>query len=171
MQQLFCMASEIGKIVSNKCLKNNISLNTLKLEKLLILMQIEYIRKTRKLFFQESIIVSNQNDTRIKEVEDDFLEYAIDMSMISNNVRFCEYINLLMKQEEVVELVIKKYGNLDIFELEQTPDIQLIHKVSEELNTKNIQPSLIFYGLGRFQDTNLEENALLKKRVKTFIRK
>lgn len=76
-----------------------------------------------------------------------------------------------MKQEEVVELVIKKYGNLDVFELEQTPDIQLIHKVSEELNIKNIQPSLIFYGLGRFQDTNSEENTLLKKRVKTFIRK
>ena len=93
------------------------------------------------------------------------------MSMISNNVRFCEYINLLMKQEEVVELVIKEYGNLDIFELEQTPDIQLIHKVSEELNTKNIQPSLVFYGLGRFKDTNLEENTLLKKMVKTFIRK
>ena len=76
-----------------------------------------------------------------------------------------------MKQEEVVELVIKEYGNLDVFELEQTPDIQLIHKVSEELNTKNIKSSLVFYGLGRFQDTNLEEKSLPKKMVKTFIRK
>lgn len=39
------------------------------------------------------------------------------------------------------------------------------------MKTKNIQPSLIFYGLGRFQDTNLEENTLPKKSVKAFIRK
>lgn len=153
-----CMATEVGKIVSNKCLDRNISLNTLKLEKLLILMQVEYIRKTEKAFFQETIIVSNQHNTRIKEVEEDFLPYAVNMDMISSDTRFCEYINLLMKQEEVVETIINKYGNLDAFDLEKTPDIQLMHKISEELNTQNIQPPLIFYGLGRFSNMNLDEN-------------
>ena len=117
-----CMATEVGKIVANKCLDRNISLNTLKLEKLLILMQVEYIRKTEKAFFQENIIVSNQHNTRIKEVEEDFLPYAVGMDMISSDTRFCEYINLLMKQEEVVESIINKYGNLDAFDLEKTPD-------------------------------------------------
>lgn len=46
-----CMATKFGKIVANKCLDRNISLTTLKLEKLLILMQVEYIRKTEKAFF------------------------------------------------------------------------------------------------------------------------
>ena len=62
--EIKCMVSEIGKIVSNKCLNQNISLNTLKLERLLILMQIEYIRTTRKAFFQESIVVPNQYNTK-----------------------------------------------------------------------------------------------------------
>ncbi len=153
-----CMASEVGKIVANKCLDKNISLNTLKLEKLLILMQVEYIRETEKNFFQETIIVSNQHNIRIKEVENDFLPYAVSMDMIPNDTRFCEYINLLMKQEEVVDSIINRYGNLNAFDLEKTPDIQLLHKISERFNTQNIQPSLIFYGLGRFSSNYFEEN-------------
>lgn len=155
-----CMATEIGKIVANKCLDNNVSLNTLKLEKLLMLMQVEYIRKTEKTFFQETIVVSNPHSTRIKEVEEDFLPYAVSMDMIPNDTKFCEYITLLTKQEEVVESIINRYRNLDAFELEETPDIQLLHKISEELNTQNIQPPLIFYGLGRFTNTTFEENDL-----------
>ena len=161
-----CMATEIGKIVANKCLDNNVSLNTLKLEKLLMLMQVEYIRKTEKAFFQETIVVSNPHSTRIKEVEEDFLPYAVSMDMIPNDTKFCEYITLLTKQEEVVESIINRYGNLDTFELEETPDVQLLHKISEELNTQNIQPPLIFYGLGRFTNTTFEENDFRKKQVR-----
>ena len=164
--ELKCMVSEIGKIVANKCLDKNILLNTLKLEKLLILMQVEYIRETSKAFFQETIIVPNQYNTIIKEVEKDFLPYHIRMNSIKNDTRFCEYINLLMKQEQVVDSIINIYGDLDAFELEKTPDIQLIHKISEELNIKNIQPSLVFYGLGRFANVfSIDNNVphLLKK--------
>lgn len=164
--EIKCMVSEIGKIVSNKCLNQNISLNTLKLERLLILMQIEYIRTTRKAFFQESIVVPNQYNTKIKEIDEDFSLYAVNMNMIPNNVRFCESINLLIKQEEIVDSVINKYGNLDSFELEKTPDIQLIHKISEELNVQNLQPPLIFYGLGRFTDTIFEEKTPIEKQGK-----
>ena len=164
--EIKCMVSEIGKIVSNKCLNQNISLNTLKLERLLILMQIEYIRTTRKAFFQESIVVPNQYNTKIKEIDKDFLPYAVNMNMIPNNVRFCESINLLIKQEEIIDSVINKYGNLDSFELEKTLDIQLIHKISEELNFQNLQPQLIFYGLGRFTDTIFEEKTPIEKQGK-----
>ena len=86
--------------------------------------------------------------------------------MIPNNVRFCESINLLIKQEEIVDSVINKYGNLDSFELEKTLDIQLIHKISEELNVQNLQPPLIFYGLGRFTDTIFEEKTPIEKQGK-----
>ena len=164
--EIKCMVSEIGKIVSNKCLNQNISLNTLKLERLLILMQIEYIRTTRKAFFQESIVVPNQYNTKIKEIDEDFLPYAVNMNKIPNNLRFCESINLLIKQEEIVDSVINKYGNLDSFELEKTLDIQLIHKISEELNVQNLQPPLIFYGLGRFTDTIFEEKTPIEKQGK-----
>ena len=164
--EIKCMVSEIGKIVSNKCLNQNISLNTLKLERLLILMQIEYIRTTRKAFFQESIVVPNQYNTKIKEIDEDFLPYAVNMNKIPNNLRFCESINLLIKQEEIVDSVINKYGNLDSFELEKTLDIQFIHKISEELNVQNLQPPLIFYGLGRFTDTIFEEKTPIEKQGK-----
>lgn len=156
--KLTCMASEFGKIVANKCLDKNISLNTLKLEKLLILMQVECIRKTKKALFKETIIVPNQYNSKIKEVDEDFLPYAAGMNMIPNDTRFCYYTMFLMKQEEVVDSIIDRYGNLDSWELEKTEDIQLMHKISEELNTQNIQPPLIFYGLSRFPTTYVEEN-------------
>ena len=164
--KLGCMSTELGKIVANKCLDKNIPLNTLKLEKLLILMQVEYIRKTNKPLFQETILVSN-NNTRIKEVEEDFLPYVVSMDMIDDKTRFGGYILLLTKQEEVVESIINRFGNLDAFELEKKSDIQLMHKISEELNTQCIQPPLIFYGLGRFSKINFENQdiPILQKKI------
>jgi len=153
-----CMASEIGKIVANKCLDKNISLDTMKLENLLILMQVEYIRQTKKMLFQENIIVFDQQKLRIREVAGDFLAYYVGMFMIPTDTRFREFITLLDKQEEVVDSIINKYGNLDNWDFEEIPDIQLIYKIAEEFNTQNIQPPLIFYGLERFSNIYLESN-------------
>ena len=73
-------------------------------------MQIEYIRKTRKPFSQESIIVSNQNDTRIKEVENDFLEYVAVMACtspegdFSNRENKCSDISKHYRENDVTRL-------------------------------------------------------------------
>lgn len=41
------------------------------------------------------------------------------MDMIDDKTRFGGYIFLLTKQEEVVESIIDRFGNLDAFELEK----------------------------------------------------
>lgn len=89
------------------------------------------------------------------------------MDMIDDKTRFGGYILLLTKQEEVVESIIDRFGNLDAFELEKKSNIQLMHKISEELNTQRIQPPLIFYKLGRFSKIYFENQdipILQKKR-------
>ena len=50
-----CMACEFGKIVINKCLERNIFINTQKLEKLLVLMQIEHKERVKKVLFPEAV--------------------------------------------------------------------------------------------------------------------
>lgn len=91
-----CFASEIGKIVANKCLDRNIPLNTLKLEKFLILIQVENIKKYGKTLFHENIILDSDYKAIMDEVEQDFKTYFINMEMSLKDNRFCEYINLLV---------------------------------------------------------------------------
>lgn len=59
------------KIVANKCLDRNIPLNTLKLEKFLILIQVENIKKYGKALFHENIILDSVYKAIIDEVEQD----------------------------------------------------------------------------------------------------
>ena len=59
------------KIVANKCLDRNIPLNTRKLEKFLILIQVENIKKYSKALFHENIILDSVYKAIIDEVEQD----------------------------------------------------------------------------------------------------
>ena len=61
MDIVMCMAGEIGKIVVNKCLERSIFINTQKLQKLLVLMQIEHLERVKKELFSEKITSFNDN--------------------------------------------------------------------------------------------------------------
>lgn len=101
-----CKASEIGKIVVNKCLKMGIKINTQKLEKLLVLIQSKCIEDSGLPLFGEDILIWDCG-VIIKEVDGDFREYSIEFDKYLN-----EKIVLLNSEKKYINDVLEKYGNL-----------------------------------------------------------
>lgn len=108
-----CKASEIGKIIVNKCLDRGIEINTQKLHKLLVLAQIECIKDSKFPFFSENIEVWDCGVV-IREVDEDFRQYG---------VRFYEHLDekiiLLYSEIEYIDNVINQYGDLTTEKLNQ----------------------------------------------------
>ena len=76
---IMCKAAEVGKIVINKCIDRKLFINTQKLQKLLVLMQVECIKRSNKVLFKEDIVVWNCG-VAIKEVDIEFASEAIGFS-------------------------------------------------------------------------------------------
>lgn len=127
-----CEASEKGKIVINKCLDNNIEINTIKLEKLLILMHGKMLSMYKKPFFNEDVIATSHG-LKIKEVDRDFIRYAVKC-----NEKIVEYICLLDSETEVMNLVLEKYGKYDVFELNEKKELQVLNKLIYDEKTQNV---------------------------------
>lgn len=117
---IMCKAAEVGKIVVNKCLDAGIYVNTQKLQKLLVLMQVECIKRSGKPLFKEDIRVWDCG-VAIKEVDDLFSEYGGGFNKKQN-----EFIILLESEDESVNHIIKEYGNMDAFELNSLSCIQKV---------------------------------------------
>ena len=106
-----CKASEVGKIVVNKCLERTLSINTQKLQKLLVLIQVECIQKSKQPLFSEDIRVWDCG-VAIKEVDTDFRSYGTAFSEILE-----EKIILLDSEKEYIDDILNRYGNLSASEL------------------------------------------------------
>ena len=100
MDSVMCIACEIGKIVVNKCLSRNIFINNQKLQKLLVLMQIEHMNRVKKILFSQNILVWACGVV-IEEVDEGFVQYAIKFSE-----KETEYIILLDEEDKTVEIVL-----------------------------------------------------------------
>lgn len=140
MDRLMCMAGEIGKIVINKCLKENIFINTQKLEKLLVLMQIEHMSRVKTALFPQDILVRNW-DVVIKEVDQGFIQYAIECKEEQ-----VEYITLLDEQQKTVEDVLRNYGNMNAFDINKLPQIQSLISKSLLINDRSVITPNIMLG-------------------------
>lgn len=117
---IMCKAAEVGKIVVNKCLDAKIFINTQKLQKLLVLMQVECIKRSGKPLFKEDIRVWNCG-VAIKEVDDVFKEYGGGFTERQDG-----FIMLLEVEDESVNHIIKEYGNMDAFEINSLPCVQKV---------------------------------------------
>ena len=140
MQSIMCMACEIGKIVVNKCLERKIFINTQKLEKLLVLMQIEHMSRVKKALFPQNILVLEYGVV-IEEVDQGFIKYAI---LFKDHQP--EYIPLLDEQLKTVEHVLKNYGDMGAVEINNLPLIQTLISKSLLINGKRVVPSNIMLG-------------------------
>lgn len=107
------LCCEIGKIVANKCMERGIFINTLKLEKLLILMEIAYIKNYNKSFIRSNIWVNSHGQFMIKDVDRFFIQYAVEF-----DEKQVELIGLLESQKDCIEQVLELYGNMTAFDLE-----------------------------------------------------
>ena len=117
---IMCKAAEVGKIVVNKCLNKGIFINTQKLQKLLVLMQVECIKQSGKALFKEDIRIWDCG-VAIKEVDESFSEYGEGFTE-----RQDEYITLLEAEDESVDYIISQHGAKDAFELNSLPDNQKV---------------------------------------------
>lgn len=140
MDRIMCMAGEIGKIVINKCLKENIFINTQKLEGLLVLMQIEHMSRVKAALFPQDILVRN-GGVVIEEVDKGFIQYAICCKEEQ-----IEYILLLDEQLKTVEYVLRVYGDMNAFDINKLPVIQSLVSKSLLINGRSIIPSNIMMG-------------------------
>ena len=135
---ILCKASEVGKIVVNKCLKRGIFINTTKLEKLLVLMQLECLERSKKLLFTEDIVVFKGVGVVIPKVDRDFLVNAIEFTEEQT-----PYILLLEKEAEAIEYVLERYGHMDSFELESLYAIKKLKDFTIEKNGKSVIPAFL----------------------------
>ena len=140
MEIVMCMAGEIGKIVVNKCLERNIFINTQKLQKLLVLMQIEHMQRVKTALFPQDILVWDCGVV-IGEVDQEFIQYAIEFKE-----KQIEYISLLQEQEKTVEHVLKVYGDMDVFDINKLPVIQALVSKSILIQERRGIPSNIMLG-------------------------
>lgn len=118
--KIMCKAAEVGKIVVNKCLDAKIFINTQKLQKLLVLMQVECIKRSGKPLFKEDIRVWKCG-VAIKEVDEEFRNYGEGF-----NHKQEEFISLLVAEEQSIDYIIAQHGKKDAFELNDLPDNQKI---------------------------------------------
>lgn len=123
VDKIMCRACEIGKIVVNRCLQREMSINTQKLQKLLVLMQGVYLahpdNEQKEPFFEESIYL-NSNGFIIEEVDTLFKPYAVTF-----NEPLTEYISLVDTKSKVVDLVLNRYGNCTTLEINE--DLRLVN--------------------------------------------
>lgn len=130
-----CLANLIGRNVVNKCLEKGYSINTLKLEKLLIVMQGVALAGTGKPMFQEAIVPSKTGGLRIKEIYEEFIAGSAGFED-----KVDEWIVLLEKQESVVDSVLNKCGKLDALDISDKYGLnKLNHQLLEDgITDKNI---------------------------------
>lgn len=124
-QTFMCKASEIGKIVVNKCLSKDIAINTQKLQKLLVLIQVECIKDSGFPLFSEDVRVWDCG-VAIKEVDEDYRQ---------NGTQFTDFFeeNIILLDSEIryIDNVINTYGHLTASELNLLPTNQKVISLGE----------------------------------------
>ena len=140
-----CLANLIGRNVVNKCLEKGYSISTLKLEKLLIVMQGVTLAGTGKPMFQEAIVPTKTGGLKIMEVDEEFLANAAGF-----DEQVDEWILLLEKQESVVDSVLNKCGALDAWDISEKYGLnKLNHQLLEDgITDKNIINGML---MGEFE--------------------
>ncbi len=130
MDRIYSKAGEVGKIVVNKCLKKGISINTIKLEKLLVLMQIECIKLSKKPLFKEDIEVWDCGPM-IMQVDREFIGGAIEITE-----PYDEYIALLDAENMAVNNILRMYGEKDAFQLNKVSSMKKLCEMVENCENK-----------------------------------
>lgn len=136
-----CKVCEIGKYVVNECLARNIFINTQKLEKLLVLMQIEHMTRVKKELFPENILV-RKCGVVIKEVDEGFVNYALGVEK-----ELEPFIALLEEQHDTLERVLNLYSDMDAYEINELPEVQNLISKSVLINGEKVICSKIMLGL------------------------
>ena len=144
-----CKACEVGKIVINKCIERGMFINTQKVQKLLVLMQVECIKRANRPLFKEDIRIWNCG-LAIKEVDDEFQLNSVSFF----DEKQVEYIHLLEIEEQSVDDILCKYGELDASQLNELPTNQEVIRLGE-ISEGNTTPHISYQKLMEVYGTNV----------------
>lgn len=94
---ILCQASEFGKIIINICIDKDIFINTIKLEKLLIITQGIMLNRYNESLFKQPIIYGNCYGFGIPKVNEELIYGTLGF-----NEHLTAYYPLLDRQREVL---------------------------------------------------------------------
>lgn len=136
--RIMCRASELAKYTINACLDMGYKIDTPKLQKLLTIMQGEYLAEYGKVLFPEPIEVW-ECGVAIRRVNDDFKSYILGITEHQE----C-YLALLDNEKYIIHNVLEKFGSFDVFELNQDPKLMRIkNEYYEKDNSVVVPPEFI----------------------------
>lgn len=132
-----CKASEVGKIVINKCASLGYDLTAPKLQKLLVVMQGTCLAKYGKELFKEEVLAWSCG-VAIKEVNADFKNHNFRESQ-----RLQAYVVLLEYEDDILDEVLKEFGNKDAITISADYRLIKLVKLFYEEGKSNIIPKNI----------------------------
>lgn len=106
-----CRASELGKTIVNICLENNFEINTSKLQKLLFILQGEFLAKYNCTIFEEKILAWKCG-VAIKEVNSEYQNFTFGFKEPIK-----EHLLLLEREKQMINEIVNKYGKLSTIDL------------------------------------------------------
>ncbi len=142
--RIMCKAAEVGKIVVNKCIDLNLPIDVQKLQKLLVLMQVECIKLSSEPLFREDIVIWNCG-VAIKEVDEEFRNIGTPFE--NHQI---EYISLLDREKKCVDYVIKMYGDKSAIDLSKLPILQKVCTLGEKLGDSHVPRVNLYKLMGVF---------------------
>lgn len=116
-----CEASEIAKMIINKCLDKGYNLNFIKLQQLLTLIQGTMLARYGRTFFPQDIY--NLETPIIIEVHKDILTH--DINLERNNPEY----TMSIEEEYVVEDILERFGIYDCNTLKTTFVLNVLDKI------------------------------------------
>lgn len=150
------LSSEKGKFIVNKCLERKLFINTLKLEKLLILTHGEMLSKYGQEFFKEKVIAV-EHGLILRDVERDFLMYENEF-----NKQLKPYIHLVGHEEEVVNEIVEEYGSFGTLKLNNLKELQMLKNVYYN-NKATVIPNEAIKEVFDAKNNGIEDFKLVKK--------
>ena len=132
-----CKASEVSKVVINKCLSRGLSLTAPKLQKLLVVMQGTCLAEYDKEMFKEEVLAWSCG-VAIKEVYSDFKDYNFKESE-----KLQAYVVLLDYEDIIIDEVLDKFGDKDAITINADYRLSKLVKMFYEEGKSNIIPKNI----------------------------
>ena len=102
---------QISECVINRFLEQDLPLNTSKLQKILYFMQKEHLQRYNKPMFSEDIFAGKEGPVI------PIVEKCFSAGLLGFDVEVEENISLMDKHREILDSVVKKYGNISSIDM------------------------------------------------------
>ena len=156
-KRILHLSSEKGKFIVNDCLDSKLFINTLKLQKMLIIAHGEMLSRYDKPLFKEKVMTSEYG-LFIPEVEKDFLMYENEF-----NQRLPIYVSLNELEEEIINEVVEIYGSFGQFKINNVEELQKLKQICYKKNSRRVVPNDIIKEVFNEKNNRIGSQSFVKK--------